>query len=568
MAKEEKEVERLQAEVTNILGLVSAAARNAIGAPIDLHGADMMSGPSPDSAALSLRLNDLRMELENAKVRLAKSRADAEDYRRQSVHEVARRHLIMEWMHSMQRIVWPTTDADAKLGRPNIRDAGGLPEGIRLAATAAQASQIMEFDDVAVVVEAFRWMSWCYFALAVLRGPSNTSSLKLLIELSRSIRVADDKIVKALASVLNRATQWKTKARKLISHWQQHQHLYQHQHQHQHQRSSLSSSSSSSSTSMVVQFTDCAKLNAIVLDGSCIPITTRVKTCLKRLHDAYLQQHPEAAATVSSAVEKAGPGRGRGRVSASAAAEAGEAPVAVLFETAEGGDPLQCDNSTDEERSSSSSSTASASLSLLSSDPMIAGRPMDPQSLMLLYRLTIHLPWIAVMLHDESRKNSTATAGGTGGASGDGEAQTTVPVTVMGETQQLEQQQQQQLSATPLSQLEALERSLGPRLKTYGRASPAPFPTKLWPQELPFRPVQFFGRGSSSSSSLSPLSSIPFSSSAFASTASAPVTTESARLLADDSDNVSCATAMRRSIAHTMTSPSPEDAPAKRQRLE
>lgn len=124
-----------------------------------------------------------------------------------------------------------------------------VPDAIRRAAEAAVALNIDKVEDVVEMVESFRWMSWCNVTLHAIRSPLTTTGLHKLIESGRSMRFADDKILKLFQHINTKAANWKNKnkARKAINN----------------------------------RNLDANKLTELVLEGNAIPINSRLKGALK-----------------------------------------------------------------------------------------------------------------------------------------------------------------------------------------------------------------------------------------------------------------------------------------------
>ncbi len=80
-----------------------------------------------------------------------------------------------------------------------------LPASVQNLYDKATAWQISQVDDVIMVKDAFRWLSWCNLVLHVLRYPASTPLLRSVLEETKTMRVVDDKILKLLSQILNKA---------------------------------------------------------------------------------------------------------------------------------------------------------------------------------------------------------------------------------------------------------------------------------------------------------------------------------------------------------------------------
>lgn len=108
----------------------------------------------------------------------------------------------------------------------------------------AIVSGIHLVDDVQIVIDAFRWMSWCNLGLFLLRFPPPTPLLRRFIA-ARPAKLCDDKILRHLQGVLSKAVAWKSKARK---------------------------------TGGSSRKVDDVKLRAMVLEANNLPFSSRMKT--------------------------------------------------------------------------------------------------------------------------------------------------------------------------------------------------------------------------------------------------------------------------------------------------
>jgi hypothetical protein len=161
----------------------------------------------------------------------AKSQMEKETLTRAITLETQLHREIFRWMQAMQELLWPSSDEQVALGRPvgpasgAINGGGGgndksvleynrgllaylscmLPIGVVHMQRAATLVGIAAIEDVLSVLEAFKWMSWINLCLHFLRFPPTTPALKKLLDAAKPLRYADDKIIKALTGVLQRA---------------------------------------------------------------------------------------------------------------------------------------------------------------------------------------------------------------------------------------------------------------------------------------------------------------------------------------------------------------------------
>jgi len=133
---------------------------------------------------------------------------------------------------------------------------GLLPQSVQNLYNKANAWQIGHIEDVMTLRDAFRWLSWCNLVLHMLRYPASTPLLRQVLEITKSLRVIDEKIVKLLTQILHKASSWKQKARKAMSNMKK---------------------------------LDEQKLTSLLIEGNNLPFTSRLKTSLKKVIEGIRQ---------------------------------------------------------------------------------------------------------------------------------------------------------------------------------------------------------------------------------------------------------------------------------------
>jgi hypothetical protein len=102
----------------------------------------------------------------------------------------------------------PGTSPTAALSAAAIsttRSKDMLPYGMRNALDAAIMLGIAEIADVETIIEAFRWMAWCFHCLHVLRIPPATHTLRNLLKCARPFKLSDEKVLRTVNGILTRA---------------------------------------------------------------------------------------------------------------------------------------------------------------------------------------------------------------------------------------------------------------------------------------------------------------------------------------------------------------------------
>jgi len=206
--------------VPSIAGTVSDVA------PAGVTAASPASATLPTSTAE--RVLNAKREVMQLAANVTKSLQEKEKLSQAIQVETHLHSEIFRWMSAMQELLWPGADEQkAALGRPvgpsappnsqsslsvleyNRAILGYLPAllpvGLVHMEKAAALVGIQTLDDVALALDAFRWMSWTNLCLHLLRNAPTTTSLRRLLDGARGLTMADDKIMKLLAGVLQRA---------------------------------------------------------------------------------------------------------------------------------------------------------------------------------------------------------------------------------------------------------------------------------------------------------------------------------------------------------------------------
>lgn len=255
----------------------AAAASEAVGEAAETPSQEQ-SGPAASHAPVATKGRKLP-DLELLQSELDRLCAERQQLAQQLQLEEERRGLVTAWTGETLRLIAPQTEADlaasiagaqplhplnptwrsSSLATPEVPPPRSHAEAMQvlreqlavmLPPAAAQLQQkalesgILAVEDVLIVLDAFRWMSWCHLGLFLLRFPPPTTLLRRFVA-SRPAKLCDDKILRHLQGVLAKASLWKGKARK---------------------------------TSASTRKVDDAKLRAMVLEANNLPFSSRLKT--------------------------------------------------------------------------------------------------------------------------------------------------------------------------------------------------------------------------------------------------------------------------------------------------
>jgi hypothetical protein len=181
----------------------------------------------PFSPADAEKLAAAKREVDQLQGSVARSFTEKDKLGRAIAAETQLHKEVFRWMQAMQELLWPATEEQVALGAPvgpsqaaTLQGADVLafcrgvlatlpsllPVGLQHMERAAALVGIVRLEDVAVTLDAFRWMSWANLCLHLLRIPPTTPALRRLLDATRGLQFADEKILKLLHGVLQRAT--------------------------------------------------------------------------------------------------------------------------------------------------------------------------------------------------------------------------------------------------------------------------------------------------------------------------------------------------------------------------
>jgi hypothetical protein len=191
---------------------------------------------SSSSSVVNMSKNATQLELEHYHNVLMKSEAEREALFRSISLETQLHREVVRWMQAMQELLWPTTDEQVYLGRPlgppprvTVEDVHteeeednwlciatytkGImkqlqlltPLGLVHMEKAASIVGIFAVEDVKYILDIFKWLSWINLTLHLLRLPPTTPALRRILDAVQGLRCADDKVVKLLSAILQRA---------------------------------------------------------------------------------------------------------------------------------------------------------------------------------------------------------------------------------------------------------------------------------------------------------------------------------------------------------------------------
>jgi hypothetical protein len=262
--KEEKELVKVQAFLSTIMNINNQLSPTSQGVATDVekHIADSNSKELPSMTEQigdqneNVTIKDIGVESENNLVlnnQLLAAQREIDQIRLQLLKTITERDKLSicisvetahsskttRWMQKIQHVLWPSNNPDIKQIGAVTASRVGAPVGCAVTSMKTLVGYLSknpgkeewdsdkllspkmleitrEFvdgnivaansvEDVLLVVDAFRWMSWCNICLKILRCPPSTEFLRKLIDCAKPLRVTDDKVLKLLTGILSRA---------------------------------------------------------------------------------------------------------------------------------------------------------------------------------------------------------------------------------------------------------------------------------------------------------------------------------------------------------------------------
>jgi hypothetical protein len=145
----------------------------------------------------------IRSEIESLLLKLSRIKGEEEELLSFFTLTIQQRYQLNDWMGGIQCLLWPKSPEEEDAGRPLL---SGFPNGLLNSVEYANKLGLEKVHDVKVIIDGFRWMTWCYQCLIVLRLPPTSRQLKQLIDSAATCKLADEKIVKILSGISLRAS--------------------------------------------------------------------------------------------------------------------------------------------------------------------------------------------------------------------------------------------------------------------------------------------------------------------------------------------------------------------------
>jgi hypothetical protein len=172
--------------------------------------------------AWNAKIKELQDKVATAQAKLDKAMREEIEIKKFYTLDMQARLAWNQWMVLVRDMLWtqgaPTSEDHVE---PDKTPPDSIPieEQILHATDRAKELGIIDFPDVVNILNSFRWVSFCYLAVNLLRGPATVKQLAFLLSLTQKLKVGymDEKIIRSMTGLLNRTTSWKSKFKKLIA---------------------------------------------------------------------------------------------------------------------------------------------------------------------------------------------------------------------------------------------------------------------------------------------------------------------------------------------------------------
>jgi hypothetical protein len=187
----------------------------AEGGPAESVTADVAPAQVEDKEELESKLqkaSDVMKKCESRLAALAVTTAQ-----RLEQHEIEDSNMIglRTWCIRVRSLVLvPSSDELARQSRPN--EIGSLSGPMLSLIVEAEKFGLKSFEDVSTIVNGFKCLSWSLRAMSILARQPSVSEIESLVDEVSSIELPDEKAVRMLKVLANRAVTWQSKASKLL----------------------------------------------------------------------------------------------------------------------------------------------------------------------------------------------------------------------------------------------------------------------------------------------------------------------------------------------------------------
>ena len=175
---------------------------------------------SGEEVEWSKELCEARLAKINELVAFFRQRLDsfaekAAERRNEEVLEDARATALKQWcLDVLSLALMPWCADQIEPSRPK-RD-GSLSEAMMNLVQQAESDNLIRFGDVKEIINAFKCMSWCIRASAVLARRPNDSEVDMLVNQGSDIAFPEDKAFRALKAMLLRAKNWDGRVKRAL----------------------------------------------------------------------------------------------------------------------------------------------------------------------------------------------------------------------------------------------------------------------------------------------------------------------------------------------------------------
>jgi len=179
---------------------------------------------NPDQSSVNLgkeaeilsKLGKLRAALNQSKARsdiiLAQSKEKSRTESKEDQHSV----ILRDWCLKIRsELLLPSSEAQSEMAQPKA--SGVMPSIFLQIIAEATNLGISDLPDVQKIVDCFKSICWSFSAMHILRRKPSISQFRHLLSEASKFKLLDEKALKTVKFMANKASQWQSKVQKAIS---------------------------------------------------------------------------------------------------------------------------------------------------------------------------------------------------------------------------------------------------------------------------------------------------------------------------------------------------------------
>jgi hypothetical protein len=221
-----------QKHIHNVMngGVFPAAPTTVTTQSSETTGGDEAGASQPAAAsasvsidALNAKVIKLEEDIVTARARLTKALQEEIEIKKFYTLDMEGRLAWNQWMVMIRDMLWSNgfPSSPANCSSSGNGGVGRIPIEAQILHATHRARElgIIDFPDVVNILNSFRWVSFCYLATNLLRGPPTVKQIETLLLVTKKLKIGymDEKMIRSITGLMNRTRGWKAKCKKLLS---------------------------------------------------------------------------------------------------------------------------------------------------------------------------------------------------------------------------------------------------------------------------------------------------------------------------------------------------------------